>query len=904
MKVNLALKTEYSFRQCFLHMKDIHKYALNGVVGIADYDNTFGHIPLYRESLKHNFKPIFGVRLRVSRPENMRKQTGQVYTTFLAKDNDGLQALYKLIQKAYDQFYFFPRLAQSDLASLHPGILCLGENTYENYYPRAQDRIIYQLLAGSRRNNGGGYQYNFNSRIGPMQIKPMEVDEDFLGQFTATINHGEMVKWKGSFDIRKECELGAAKKGVQLVGEYAERLDYELNLIESKGFADYFMIVSDMVKAAKKNMLVGPSRGSSAGSLVCYLLSITEIDPIQHKLIFERFIDINRHDLPDIDIDFPDKKRDQVIGYLVTKYGRNKVRTLANINRFMPKSAIGEVAQCLGIPKYETEAVKDAIIERSSADARAAMCIADTFDTTEPGKEFIEKYPKMRLCAQIEGHASHAGKHAAGVIVATDPLTKYAGINTHDDIVMMDKRDAETLGLLKIDALGLRTLSIIEDTIAQIPGLTFEDMYRIDLDDQATFDIFNKMRLSGVFQFEGYALQSLTRQMGVHRFDDIVAITALARPGALNSGGASRFVKYRTGAEDPRYFNAEHHRITGDTYGITVYQEQMMEIARNIGHLSWQDVSTLRRAAAKSLGDEFFGKWKAKFVEGAIETSNMSKEDAEAIWNDISHSGSWSFNKSHAVSYGLVSYWTAYLKAHYPFAFAVASLNNARDSEHAIKLLRDMVLNEGFEYVPVDPKISGIQWTAQGGKLIGGLTNIHGIGGKKAEMFIDMREGRRKITPSFWKMLEDPKTDFDVIFPTMHHWGIFWNDPLSTGLVDSKPDLIKDIEQPGRYTFIGCLRDRNLRDLNEYTFLKNRNGELIEENNLYLNLTVEDDTDSIICTINRWRFESLGGKKIAESGKVGEDWYLIEGEVKGSWRKIDVTGIIHLNEWREQCRRS
>lgn len=899
MKANIALKTEYSFRQCFMPIGDIHKYALNGVVGIADYDNTFGHIPLYRESLKHNFKPIFGVRLRVSNPENERKQTGQMYTTFLAKDNDGLQALYQLVQKAYDKFYFFPRLAQSDLKGLHPGILVLEGQTYENYYPKAQDRIVYQLLAGSRRNNGGGYQYNFNSRIGPMHIRPTEVSEDFLSQFTATINHGEMVKWKGAFDLRRECELGAAAKSIELIGEYAERLGYELELIQSKGFSDYFMIVSDMVRAAKRTMLVGPSRGSSAGSLVCYLLSITEIDPVKHKLIFERFIDANRKDLPDIDIDFPDKKRDQVIGYLVGKYGRNKVRAIANINRFMPKSAIGEVAQCLGIPKYETEAVKDAIIERSSGDARKAMCIEDTFNTTEPGKEFIAKYPKMRLCARIEGHASHAGKHAAGVLVATDPLTKYTGINTRDDVVMMDKNDVDFLGLLKIDVLGLRTLSIIEDTLAQIPGLTFENMYRINLDDEQTFDIFNKMRISGVFQFEGYALQSLTRQMGVHKFEDIVAITALARPGALNSGGASRFVKYRIGAEQPRYINDVHQRITGDTYGITVYQEQMMEIARNIGHLEWNDVQTLRKAAAKSFGDEFFGKWKAKFVEGAVNQSGLSQDEAEAIWNDISHSGSWSFNKSHAVSYGLVSYWTAWLKAHYPFQFAVASLNNARDSGYAVKLLRDMVLNEGFEYVPVDPKRSSVYWSAVDGRLLGGLTNIKGVGEKKAEMFIAMREGRRKITPSFWSTLENPKTDFDVLFPTKHYWGMLWNDPMSTGLVDSKPDLIKDINDPGTYTFVGCLRDRNLRDLNEYTFLKDRNGEIIDENNLYLNMTVEDDTDSIICTINRWRFDALGGKHIAETGKVDEDWYLIEGTVKGSWRKIDVTNIINLNDWRK-----
>jgi hypothetical protein len=428
--------------------------------------------------------------------------------------------------------------------------------------------------------------------------------------------------------------------------------------------------------------------------------------------------------------------------------------------------------------------------------------------------------------------------------------------------------------------------------------MKLKDVYNLPLDDKNAFDIFNKMRLQGVFQFEGYALQSLTRQMGVEKFDDIVAITALARPGALNSGGASRFVKYRTNQEVPRYINEEHERITGDTYGITVYQEQMMEIARSIGHLEWNDVQTLRRAASKSMGDEFFGKWKSKFKNGAIKESHLSEDEAEALWNDISHSGSWSFNKSHAVSYGLISYWTAYFKANYPLKFAVASLNNARD-EYAVKLLRDMVIADNLDYIPVDPRTSDVFWTVHENKLLGGLTNIKGIGEKKAQQFIEMRDGKRKITPSFWKMLEDPKTDFDILFPTRHHWGIFWKDPRSTGLVDCSPCEIKDINEEGSYTFIGCLVDRNLRDLNEYVFLKDRNGEIIEDNHLYLNMTVEDDTDSIICTINRWRFEALRGKEIAEAGKIGEDWFLIEGRVRGSWRKIDIEQIINLNEWRE-----
>ena len=895
MLYNIALKTEFSFKKCYMPIKEIHKYALNGVVGIADIDNTFGHIPLMVEAKKHGFKPIYGVRLRVSRPENEKLQTGHLYTTFIAKNNEGLTEIYKLVKKAWDQFYYFPRLYTRDIADLHPGIINLGEYVHENFYPEdtKEDRCVYQIMSGASK-RGEGYVYNFDSRVGPMHIVPGEYQHIVDQCKTVEIPKANMVKWGADFDILDICVKSAKAKGIDLNGEYGDRLNHELSLIIQKNYQDYFMIVSDMVKEAKKTMLVGPSRGSSAGSLVCYLMGITEVDPIKHKLIFERFIDANRFDLPDIDIDFPDRSRKDVIDYLVKKYGRDNVRTLGTVGAFMPKSALGEVAKSLNIPAYVIDPAKDAIIERSSGDARSAMCIEDTLNTTKPGQELVEKYPEMLIAGKLEGHAAQSGKHAAGVIVSTEPLCKYAGINSRDDIIMMDKRDAEAINLLKIDALGLRTLSIIEDCIKQIPGMKFSDVYSLPLDDKKTFDLFNNMRLSGIFQFEGLALQILTKQMGANHFSDIAAITALARPGALNSGGAARYVKYHTGQEEPRYFNDIHKEITEETYGVTVYQEQMMEIARKVGNMCWEDVGKLRGGASKSLGDEFFSKYKEKFMAGARE-NNLSDEDCESIWNDICHSGSWIFNKAHAISYALVSYWTAYFKANFSLEFAVASLNNARDPEHAIKLLRDMVKYEGYEYVPVNPEKSAIGWSVIDGKIVGGLSNINGIGDIKSEKFIKMRDGKIPATPQFWKIMEDPKTPYDVIFPTEHYWGKLFRDPKSYGL-DSPPQTIETVEGIGTYLIVGRLVDRNLRDLNEYTFLKDRDGKIIEENNLYLNFTVEDDTGTIMCKIDRWRFDELGGKKIAEQGKIGYNWYLIKGKIKNSWRKIEVDFIVDLLE--------
>jgi len=397
------------------------------------------------------------------------------------------------------------------------------------------------------------------------------------------------------------------------------------------------------------------------------------------------------------------------------------------------------------------------------------------------------------------------------------------------------------------------------------------------------------LRLNGIFQFEGQALRILAKQMGVVEFNDIVAITALARPGALNSGGAARYVQYRTGKKEPRYYNDLHKQITEDTYGVTVYQEQMMRIAREIGQLEWGDVSDLRRAASKSLGDEFFGKYKEIFMKGALNTLNEG--DANELWNDISYSGSWTFNKSHAVAYGLISYWTAYFKYYFPLHFAVANLNNSRDTDSALKLLRDFVKYEHIEYCPVDPDKSDIYWSVHDNMLLGGLTNIHGIGISKAQKIKD-----RKITPGLLKKLENPTTDFDILFPTEHYWGILYKDPVSYG-IPAPPSMIEDIDEPGEYWLIGKLIHKNLRDLNEYIF---KQKEPVTEDYLYLLFTVEDDTDSIMCKINRYDYEELG-KKIAEVDVVGEAWYLIKGKIRGSWRKIEVSAIVNLNEWIGKC---
>ena len=272
-------------------------------------------------------------------------------------------------------------------------------------------------------------------------------------------------------------------------------------------------------------MAVGPSRGSSAGSLVCYLMGITEIDPLEYDLYFERFIDINRFDQPDIDVDFQDDKRHLVIKYLEKKYGKDNVAQIGNINRLKPKSAITRFAQALGVPVDDVIELKDAIMERSGGDARANDCMEDTFTDTDAGKKFIKNYPAMEVVKHIEAHPSHTGVHAGGILVCNNPITDYCGVNSRDKkrIGMLDKKDAEVVNLLKIDALGLRTLSIIAGVCDQI-GKPYPWMYEIPVDDPATFKVFNDHRFNGIFQFEGSAVQGLAKQMPIDNIEDIAAL--------------------------------------------------------------------------------------------------------------------------------------------------------------------------------------------------------------------------------------------------------------------------------------------------------------------------------------------------------------------------------------------
>lgn len=942
--INLRVRTEYSFRFAYGKIKEV--IAQQGEYAtITDRFNTFGHVPFVQECKKQGKKPILGVELAFVENASSKVRQTPYFVTLLARNAAGLSEIYALVSKSTKQKYYFNRLSYSELEEISENIIVIifdsilqkylpkdatrdfyygvtpltsyldfKKNTLnfistsDNLYDNQKSKELYEIILGNGKfEDRTELSHILNEEEWRQEVKFLDEEDKDLSiilakQLAKTIENfdftqAELPLAKETKSLWELCCEGAEKRGEASPAHgklqnpiYVERLEYEINLIKEKKFENYFYLVYDMVNFAKKHMLVGPARGSSAGSLVCYWLGITDVDPIKHGLIFERFIDVNRADLPDIDIDFQDTKREMLLVYLKEKYGDDCVAKLGTISEYKPKSILTELSKVLDIPVWEIKDLKDAIIERSGGDSRASNCLEDTFNEMDIGKEFIKKYPKLKYSQYIEGHARHYGQHAAAIVVADKSLDHYCALDYSVDGCQLNKIDAESVNLLKMDCLGLRTLSVIQDCLDLIKK-DREWIVNYPLDDKKAFDVINSRKFYGIFQFEGNALISVSKQIEIKEFEDISAITALARPGPLISGGTTAYVKAKNNNE-PNYLPF-CEKYTKDTFGIIIYQEQVMNIAREIGNLSWKDTSDLRKAMSKSLGKEFFDKYYEKFEIGAMTIEGMTKENALLIWNNINTMGSWAFNKSHSIAYGMISYWCMVLKAHWPLEFALATLQNAKDSGQVVQILKELV-NEGYEYKSFDVKLSDIGWSIKEGKLIGGFTNIKGIGMKKAEKLIEKRESGKDLTVSEKKSLFNAETPYDNLFEFRTNFSDFYeNWDL---FMREKPLYIKDIsDKRQEVRFIAKTVSINLRDANETVMLKRRNGDLITDGKVkFLDLKLADDTDVINARINRELYAKFGNE-IVNRDKLGSH-YLVCGKSLDGFRYVIINNIKKITE--------
>jgi DNA polymerase-3 subunit alpha len=605
--------------------------------------------------------------------------------------------------------------------------------------------------------------------------------------------------------------------------------------------------------------------------------------------------------MPDIDIDFSDQQRYMVFDYINQRYGSERVARLGTVALFKPRSALQEVGAALRIPRWKCDAVAESLIERSSGDSRALQTLEDTLRSMPAGKRLLEDHPNAIVVTRFEGHPRHYSQHAAGIVIANEPIAKYVAVDHRTGATMCDKKDAEEgYNLLKIDALGLTQLSVFEDCL-EMAGLPKDTLEKISLDDPAAFEVLNKQQWSGIFQFNGMALQSITKQFRVDKFDDIVSVTALGRPGPLASGGAHEWIRRRNGVNPVTYPSPIFEPYMKDTLGIVLYQEQVMEIGRNIGDLDWGQVTALRKAMSKSLGKEYFDQFGDPWKAGAI-AKGVDPTAAEKIWDDLCAYGAWSFNKSHSVAYGIISYWCCWLKAHYPFEFAAATLSHENDPARQIQMLREMVA-EGYEYIPVDLEYSTAKWVvgSRDGKrmLVGPLQNVYGIGPKTVQSIIACRARNEKMPDKVRKLFADPKTPIDSIWPIRDAFRRLMPDPLERNIVTPPTPIVDlQIQQNDYEAMVFCTFSKiNPRDENEAVIIARRGFEIKDGLTASLNLQLTDDTDTIFGKIDRWKFPKLG-QEIVDRGKTGKALYAVKGTIKGntSFRMMMIKQVRYIGD--------
>lgn len=537
---------------------------------------------------------------------------------------------------------------------------------------------------------------------------------------------------------------GLYKKIKKVTKEIEDRFNYEVETIKQMGFSGYFLVVQDFINAAKKNNIpVGPGRGSAAGSLVAYALGITNINPLDYNLLFERFLNPSRKSMPDIDVDFADDKRGEVIEYVKNKYGNNCVSQIVTFNTLSSKAVIRDVARVLKIPIPTVNKITKYIPSKFGKVYSIDQALAEVPElkwVKESDDEQIQnliKYAKV-----LEGMNRNASKHAAGVVITPDDVSNYVPLATatsqEEIVTQFNMKDIESVGLLKMDFLGLRTLTIIRDALEMIKrNHKIEiDIDNIPLDDEKTYQLFWKGQTTGVFQFESAPMREYLKRLKPTSLNDLAAMNALYRPGPMEF--IDDFIDRKFGRKEVKYDHPVLEPILKETYGVIVYQEQVIQIANRVAGMSLAEADILRRAMGKK-DLQAMEEQKVKFIEGAIK-NKIDKKIAEQIFDNIFKFANYGFNKSHAVAYSLVAYQTAYLKAHYPAEFLAANLKNEfGDTDKVTKFLEDCRKLK-IPVLPPDVNRPSVFFDVVDEKIVFGMAAIKNVGIPAVKEIINAKE--------------------------------------------------------------------------------------------------------------------------------------------------------------------
>ncbi|OEF95576.1 DNA polymerase III subunit alpha [Desulfuribacillus alkaliarsenatis] len=555
--------------------------------------------------------------------------------------------------------------------------------------------------------------------------------------------------------LKKICYLGLKERyrddSEQSI--YIERLDYELQVINNMGFDSYFLIVWDFMKFAHENkILTGPGRGSAAGSIVAYVLRITNIDPIKYNLLFERFLNPNRISMPDIDIDFDYERRGEVIDYVVNKYGEDKVAQIITFGTMAAKAAVRDAGRVMNLPYGDVDKIAKMIPNTLGITIEKALEVNPGLKEVYQQDENIKQL--LDAAMAIEGLPRHASTHAAGVVIAKEELTKYVPLqkgNDDNSVVTQYPMDIlESIGLLKMDFLGLRTLTIINDTLKNIyhrQGITI-DLDTFTYDDTSTYELLSRGDTSGVFQLESIGMRNVLKELKPTNFEDIVAVLALYRPGPMEN--IPVYIKSKHGSIPVTYPHPMLEPILKDTYGIIVYQEQIMRIASEMAGFSLGQADLLRRAVSKKKR-EVLDEQRELFVTGCINTG-FDKAVANQVYDTIVAFANYGFNRSHAAAYAVIAYQTAYLKANYPLEFMAAVLTGAMNSSDKVAQYIDDAKKSGITILPPDINESYANFTVSDAAIRFGLAAVKGVG--QAVLLEIIKERKQKPFTSLFDFCE------------------------------------------------------------------------------------------------------------------------------------------------------
>ncbi len=697
-------------------------------------------------------------------------------------------------------------------------------------------------------------------------------------------------------------KLDSKKKKV-----YLERARYEYGIVETKDYIDYFLMIADICKfCIREGIMKGPARGSSAGSLLAWLLEITEVDPVEHGLLFERFIDLNRADLPDVDLDFPADKRVRIHDYLKEKYGEDRVAYVGTFTSFKAKNALDDVARVHEIPYWVPNKIKPYIPDRAHGDVRSDMSLVDAIEAFPEVQEVMNQFPDMYKATVLEGQYKAMGVHPAGVVVSSAPMEEVAPIYEvpgKGRVIGLDGWDVESVGLVKIDILGIDGMTLIQnakDAVLANHGVDI-DFYNMPLDDAKTMRGFTEVDVLGIFQFSGKATKNTLRQIKPTKFAELVDINTLSRPGAMLAGTNDAYVQAHSGRKWRGYGShkaAKIHPIlddiTKDTYNLVLYQEQVLAIMRRIGGLSWAEAGEVRKFLSKRMGMEILQQFRDQFVEGAAK-QGIDEEMATDIWMQTSTFGAYGFNKSHSLSYSMLAYWQMYVKRYYPLEFYYAALANENEADK-----RDLFIGEakrkGVEFLPVDVNKSAKTFALEAGGIRYGLTQISGVGDKTADLIMEARPftdwkalaAVKNVGPKTIEVFKEARDAGDDLFGLIDQEAELNQVRIRTSAwsITKLLEVAEDPDTQEEIMFAGHVISRNYRQQEKLaTQMAGKTGTKTDTVILYVR---DEMGESFPVVVPGW----LGKRKTREiwEGK-GKDIYLIRGKLPDHGKFFLANGI-------------